>query len=132
MKALKINQKITSRENSSFIQYMREVSEIPMLTPDQEADLAIKEQQAKTNAYKAQLGGQRAAQEFSLKAEKAWKESDDYGRAVKDLVAQKKNWDKDPALMKQFNDARLRFIKNNLSDIQGSGNVLSADELLKD
>ena len=42
MKALKINQKITSRENSSFIQYMREVSEIPMLTPDQEADLAIK------------------------------------------------------------------------------------------
>lgn len=97
-----------------------------------EADLAIKEQQAKTNAYKAQLGGQRAAQEFSLKAEKAWKESDDYGRAVKDLVAQKKNWDKDPALMKQFNDARLRFIKNNLSDIQGSGNVLSADELLKD
>lgn len=97
-----------------------------------EADLAIKEQQAKTNAYKAQLGGQRAAQEFSLKAEKAWKESDDYSRAVKDLVAQKKNWDKDPALMKQFNDARLRFIKNNLSDIQGSGNVLSADELLKD
>lgn len=42
MKALKINQKITSRENSSFIQYMREVSEIPLLTPDQEADLAIK------------------------------------------------------------------------------------------
>jgi len=42
MKALKINQKITKRENSSFIQYMREVSEIPMLTPNEEADLAIR------------------------------------------------------------------------------------------
>lgn len=40
MKALKINQRITSRENSSFVQYMREVSEIPLLTPAQEADLA--------------------------------------------------------------------------------------------
>lgn len=40
MKALKINQKITSRENSSFVQYMREVSEIEMLTPAQEAELA--------------------------------------------------------------------------------------------
>lgn len=40
MKALKINQRITSRENSSFVQYMREVSEIPMLTPTQEADLS--------------------------------------------------------------------------------------------
>jgi RNA polymerase primary sigma factor len=42
MKALKINQKITSRENSSFIQYMREVSEIEMLTPTQEAELAVR------------------------------------------------------------------------------------------
>ena len=42
MKALKINQKITSRENSSFVQYMKEVSEIELLTPTQEADLAIK------------------------------------------------------------------------------------------
>lgn len=42
MKALKINQKITSRENSSFVQYMREVSEIELLTPTQEADLAVR------------------------------------------------------------------------------------------
>ena len=40
MKALKINQKITKRENSSFIQYMKEINEIPMLTPTQEAELA--------------------------------------------------------------------------------------------
>lgn len=42
MRALKINQKITSRENSSFIQYMREVNEIPLLTPAQETELAEK------------------------------------------------------------------------------------------
>lgn len=42
MKALKINQKITKRENSSFIQYMREINEIPMLTPTEEAELAVK------------------------------------------------------------------------------------------
>jgi RNA polymerase primary sigma factor len=42
MKALKINQKITKRENSSFIQYMREINEIPMLTPTQESELAIR------------------------------------------------------------------------------------------
>lgn len=40
MKVLKINQRITSRENSSFVQYMREVSEIPMLIPAQESELA--------------------------------------------------------------------------------------------
>lgn len=57
MKALKINQKITSRENSSFIQYMREVSEIPMLTPDQEAKLAIK----------AVAGDKLAAEELVVK-----------------------------------------------------------------
>lgn len=40
MKVLKINQKITSRENSSFIQYMKEVNQIPMLTPSEELALA--------------------------------------------------------------------------------------------
>jgi len=42
MRALKIDKKITSRENSSFIQYMREVNEIPLLTPAQETELAKK------------------------------------------------------------------------------------------
>jgi RNA polymerase primary sigma factor len=42
MKAIRINQKITNRENSSFKQYLREVNEIPMLTPAEETELAYK------------------------------------------------------------------------------------------
>jgi hypothetical protein len=97
-----------------------------------DAQTAINEINARTNQMKAQTGQQRLQQDFNLKAEEKWKNSDDYNRIIKDLVSQKKNWDKDPALLKQFNDARLRYIKNNLSDIQASGNVLNADELLKD
>jgi RNA polymerase primary sigma factor len=40
MKTLRINQKITIRENSSFKQYLKEVSEISMLTPKEETELA--------------------------------------------------------------------------------------------
>jgi len=97
-----------------------------------QAQIGINQLNAKTNAAKAQIIGTAKAQDFNLKAEKAWKESDDYNRVTKDLIAQKKNWDKDPALLKQFNDARLRYIKNNLSEIQGGGNVANVDELLKD
>jgi len=42
MKTLRINQKITSRENSSFKQYLKEVNEIPLLSPKEESDLAEK------------------------------------------------------------------------------------------
>jgi RNA polymerase primary sigma factor len=40
MKTLRINQKITSRENSSFKQYLKEVNEIPLLSPKEESNLA--------------------------------------------------------------------------------------------
>jgi RNA polymerase primary sigma factor len=40
MKTLRINQKITSREISSFKQYLKEVNEIPLLSPKEESDLA--------------------------------------------------------------------------------------------
>jgi RNA polymerase primary sigma factor len=42
MKTLRINQKITSREISSFKQYLKEVNEIPLLSPTEESDLAEK------------------------------------------------------------------------------------------
>ena len=42
MKTLRINQKITSREISSFKQYLKEVNEIPLLSPKEESDLAEK------------------------------------------------------------------------------------------
>jgi hypothetical protein len=96
------------------------------------AQTAINELNARANQMKAQTGQQRLQQDFNLKAEKMWADSDAQRKIVKDLTAQKKNWDKDPALLKQFNDARLQYIKNNLSEIQGGGNVANVDELLKD
>jgi RNA polymerase primary sigma factor len=42
MKLFRISNKITSREISSFKQYLKEVNEIPMLTPQEEAILAVK------------------------------------------------------------------------------------------
>jgi RNA polymerase primary sigma factor len=57
MKALKINQKITNREISSFKQYLKEINEIPMLTPSEEAVLA----------EKAVNGNEAAAQELVVK-----------------------------------------------------------------
>lgn len=54
MKAIRINQKITNRENSSFKQYLREVNEIPMLTPAEETELA----------YKAVNGDKSASEEL--------------------------------------------------------------------
>ena len=97
-----------------------------------QAQIGINQLNAKTNAAKAQIIGTAKAQDFNLKAEKMWADSDAQRKIVKDLTAQKKNWDKDPALLKQFNDARLQYIRNNLSEIQGGGNVSNVDELLKD
>lgn len=57
MKALKIKQKITSREISSFKQYLKEINEIPMLTPSEEAELA----------EKAVKGDEAAAEELVVK-----------------------------------------------------------------
>lgn len=57
MKALKINQKITNREISSFKQYLKEINEIPMLTPLEEAVLA----------EKAVKGDEAAAEELIVK-----------------------------------------------------------------
>jgi RNA polymerase primary sigma factor len=57
MKSLKINQKITSREISSFKQYLKEINEIPMLTPSEEAVLA----------EKAVKGDEAAAEELVVK-----------------------------------------------------------------
>jgi hypothetical protein len=97
-----------------------------------QAQLDINAITARANLTKANVAGQRVQQDFNVKAEKMWADSDAQRKIVKDLTAQKKNWDKDPALLKQFNDARLQYIRNNLSEIQGGGNVANVDELLKD
>jgi hypothetical protein len=100
-----------------------------------QAQTAINELNARANQMKANVAGQRVQQDFNLKAEKAWKESDDYARIVKELssgVKGKKDWANDSELVGKFNRERARYIKNNLSEIQGGGNVANVDELLKD
>lgn len=42
MKPLRINQRFTDRESKSFKQYLTEISEITMFTPDEEFDCALK------------------------------------------------------------------------------------------
>lgn len=42
MKQLTISAKVTNRENQSFVQYLREVSEIKVLTPAEEIQLTLK------------------------------------------------------------------------------------------
>jgi RNA polymerase primary sigma factor len=42
MKPLRINQRFTERESKSFKQYLTEISEITMFTPDEEFDCALK------------------------------------------------------------------------------------------
>ena len=94
-----------------------------------EAQTAINELNAKANQMKAQTGQQRLQQDFNLKAEKAWKESDDYARVIKDLASQKKDWANDPKLTDKFNKERLRYIQNNLGDIRGGAGILDADNI---
>jgi hypothetical protein len=97
-----------------------------------QAEIDIKNLNARASMAKAAVAGQKLNQDFALKAEKAWKDSDDYARIVKDLKDQKKNWANDSELVGKFNRERSRYIKNNLSEIQGGGNVTSVDDLLKD
>jgi hypothetical protein len=94
-----------------------------------DAQTAINEINARTNQMKAQTGQQRLVQDFNLKAEKAWRESDDYARVIKDLKDQKKDWANDAKLMDKFNKERLRYIQNNLGDIRGSAGILDANVL---
>ena len=42
MKNFKITTKLTNRDIASFKQYLREVNDIPMLTPDEEIELTKK------------------------------------------------------------------------------------------
>lgn len=93
-----------------------------------EADLAIKQQNAKINATKAQIMGTRAAQEFNIKADKAWRESDDYARLVKDLKSQKKDWANDTKLQTKYEQERKRYIQGYLAENQGGAGILDAED----
>lgn len=93
-----------------------------------EADLAIKQQNAKTNALKTNILGTAKAQEFNIKADKAWRESDDYARLIKDLKSQKKDWANDTKLQTKYEQERKRYIQGYLAENQGGAGILDAED----
>jgi hypothetical protein len=93
-----------------------------------EADLAIKQQNANNAAAKNKLMGTRAAQEFNIKAEKSWKDSDDYASLIKNLADKKKDWKNDTKLREQYERGRIKFIQGYLAENQGGAGILDAED----
>ena len=93
-----------------------------------EADLAIKQQNANNAAAKNKLMGTRVAQEFNIKADKAWRESDDYARLIKDLKGQKKDWANDTKLQTKYEQERKRYIQGYLAENQSGAGILDAED----
>jgi hypothetical protein len=93
-----------------------------------EADLAIKQQNANNAAAKNKLMGTRAAQEFNIKAEKSWKDSDDYTSLIKDLASKKKDWKNDTKLREQYERGRIKFIQGYLAENQSGAGILDAED----
>jgi hypothetical protein len=93
-----------------------------------EATLAINQQNASTNAAKAKIMGTRATQEFNIKADKAWRESEDYARLVKDLKGQKKDWANDTKLQTKYEQERRKYIQGYLAENQSGAGILDAED----
>ena len=93
-----------------------------------EADLAIKQQNANNAAAKNKLMGTRVAQEFNIKAEKSWKDSDDYASLIKDLASKKKDWKNDTELRKHYERGRIKFIQGYLAENQGGPGIINAED----
>jgi hypothetical protein len=93
-----------------------------------EADLAIKQQNAKTNAIKTGILGTAKQREFNIKAEKSWQDSPDYASVIKDLAAQKKDWKNDTKLRDQYERSRTKFIQGYLAENQGGPGIINAED----
>lgn len=93
-----------------------------------EADLAIKQQNAKTNALKAGILGTAKQREFNMKAEKSWQDSPDYAALIKDLAAQKKDWKNDTKLREQYERGRTKYIRGYLEENQGGPGIIDAED----
>jgi hypothetical protein len=93
-----------------------------------EADLAIKQQNAKTNALKTGILGTAKQREFNIKAEKSWQDSPDYTSLIKDLANQKKDWKNDTKLRDQYERGRTKFIQGYLAENQGGPGIINAED----
>jgi hypothetical protein len=93
-----------------------------------EAQTAINQQNAKTNALKANILGTAKQREFNIKAEKSWQDSPDYAALIKDLALQKKDWKTDTKLREQYERGRTKFIKGYLEENQGGPGIINAED----
>jgi hypothetical protein len=76
-------------------------------------------------ANKIRLGG------LTAKASKDWEASDAKTQLENDLAKQKKDWRNDATLLGKYNLAKKRWINESIGGMMDSGDVTSADELLK-
>ena len=93
-----------------------------------QAQTAINQLNAKTNAAKAQIMGTRAAQEFNIKAEKSWQDSKEHSELLKDLKDQKKDWKNDTKLKTRYEQERKRYIQGYLAENQGGAGIIDAED----
>jgi len=93
-----------------------------------QAQTAINQLNAKTNAARAQIMGTAKAQEFNMKAEKSWQDSKDYSELLKDLKDQKKDWKNDTKLKTRYEQERKRYIQGYLAENQGGAGIIDAED----
>jgi hypothetical protein len=93
-----------------------------------QAQTAINQLNAKTNAARAQIMGTSKAQEFNMKAEKSWQDSKDYSELLKDLKDQKKDWKNDTKLKTRYEQERKRYIQGYLAENQGGPGIINAED----
>jgi hypothetical protein len=93
-----------------------------------QAQTAINQLNAKTNAARAQIMGTAKAQEFNMKAEKSWQDSKDYYELLKDLKDQKKDWKNDTKLKTRYEQERKRYIQGYLAENQGGPGIINAED----
>lgn len=93
-----------------------------------QAQTAINQLNAKTNAARAQIMGTSKAQEFNMKAEKSWQDSKDYSELLKDLKDQKKDWKNDTKLKTRYEQERKRYIQGYLAENQGGAGIVDAED----
>jgi hypothetical protein len=93
-----------------------------------QAQTAINQLNAKTNAARAQIMGTAKVQEFNMKAEKSWQDSKDYSELLKDLKDQKKDWKNDTKLRTRYEQERKRYIQGYLAENQGGAGIIDAED----
>jgi hypothetical protein len=93
-----------------------------------QAQTAINQLNAKTNALKAGILGTAKQREFNIKAEKSWQDSEAHQALLKDLKDQKKDWKNDTKLVEKYERGRTKYIRGYLEENQGGPGIINAED----